>query len=95
MSFERDLADAFADRTDAETADLAAERLAALHEDYDLDGDVDALLDRLDEAPDDAFEHAYDWLVGDIAADVEDCTDSREYRLAGYDDLAADPEQGA
>lgn len=80
---------------DASTAADAAEKLAAFREDFDEELSAEAVADRLEEAPHEDFAHAYDWLVGDLAADHEDCTDSREYRLAGYGDLAADPEQGA
>jgi hypothetical protein len=55
---------------------------------------VSALTDRLDDGYE-SFAHRFDYAVGDLAAAAEDCTDSREFRLAGFGDLAADPEQGA
>ena len=69
---------------DESTAATAAEKLAAFREDHDEELTADA-----------EFAHAYDWLVGQLAAENDDCTDSREYRLAGFDDFAADPEMGA
>ncbi|WP_226011450.1 hypothetical protein [Halomicrobium salinisoli] len=96
MSFEDTVAESFADAgADAETAETAAERVAAFREDYEIDLPAEDVADRVESAPYDDFAHAYDWLVGDLAADVDDCTDSREYRLEGFGDLAADPEQGA
>jgi len=79
--------------TDAATAADAAERLANFREDHDEELSAEAVAERLEAAPYDDFAHAYDWLVGDLAAGNEDCTDTREYRLAGYDDFAADPQR--
>jgi hypothetical protein len=80
---------------DETTAAEAAEKIASFRKDHDEDPRPEAVEERFAEAPYDDFAHAYDWLVGDLAAANEDCTDSRAYRLAGYGDLAADPEQGA
>jgi hypothetical protein len=89
------LADAFAESTDEETAAEAAEQVAAFVADYERDLTSETLLDRFAEAPYDDFAHRYDWLIGELAAETDDCTDSRAYRLDGFGDLAADPEQGA
>ncbi|MFC6974902.1 hypothetical protein ACFQL1_09770 [Halomicroarcula sp. GCM10025709] len=89
------LADAFAESTDEETAAEAGEQIAEFVADYERDLTAEALLDRFAEAPYDDFAHRYDWLVGELAAETEDCTDSRAYRLDGFGDLAADPTQGA
>ena len=86
-----ELAAAFAQQTDADTAQAAAENVAAFAEEYDADLTADAVLDAFEEAPYDEFGHAFDWLVGELAAANEDCTDSREFRLDGFDDVAADP----
>lgn len=71
----------------------AAEKLAAFREDHDEELSAETVEERLGTAPHDDFAHAYDWLVGDLAAANEDCTDSREYRLAGFDEFAADPQR--
>ena len=87
--FETTLTTAFVDHgADEETATTAAERVAAFRDDHDEDltADADAY---------DSFEHRFDLAVGELAAANEDCTDSRAYRLAGFDGLTADPEQGA
>ena len=81
---------------DEETARTAAERAAAFCEDYEESVSVEAVLETVAEVESyDSFQHRYDCAVGDLAAGVEDCTDSRAYRLAGFGALAADPEQGA
>jgi len=78
---------------DAATAADAAEKLTAYREDHDEELAANDVEGRLADAPYDEFAHAYDWLVGALAAENEDCTDSREYRLAGYDDFAAEPQR--
>jgi hypothetical protein len=78
---------------DEETAAAAAEKAAAFRAEYDESLTVSALTDRLDDGYE-SFAHRFDYAVGDLAAAAEDCTDSREFRLAGFGDLAADPEQG-
>ncbi|SDE72818.1 hypothetical protein [Halorientalis regularis] len=80
---------------DEETAAAAAEKAAAFREEYREDLTVAEVTDRLADGSYDSFEHRFDYTVGNLAAAVEDCTDSREFRLAGFGDLAADPEQGA
>lgn len=97
-SFEADLASAFETEfgVDAALAADAASRAAAFRDDWDGDLGVDDVLSAVDAADEFAeFTHRFDLAVGDLAADVGDCTDSREYRLSGFGDLAADPEQGA
>jgi len=89
------LGESFAAETDADTATEAAEKVAEFVADYDEELTDDDLLALYDEAPYDGFEHAHDWVVGELAAGNDDCTDSRPYRLAGFGELAADPEQGA
>ena len=95
--FETTLAAAFIDRgVDEGTATTAAERVAAFRDDHDEDLTADAFLDVFTDADAyDSFEHRFDLAVGELAAANEDCTDSRAYRLAGFDGLTADPEQSA
>jgi len=89
------LAETFGEDTDEATAQTAAENVAAFAAQYDEGLTAEAVLERYDGAPYDDFQHAFNWLVGDLAADNEDCTDSRAFRIEGYDDLAADPAVGA
>jgi hypothetical protein len=93
--FETELADAFETEfdADAETAATAAENAAAFREDFDEDLSVADVTERVESHSGD-FEHRFDYAVGDLASDNDDCTDSREYRIAGYDAMAADPNQG-
>ncbi|QPV64619.1 hypothetical protein I7X12_08430 [Halosimplex litoreum] len=93
--FETELAAAFEAEfdADAETVATAAENAAAFREDFDEDLAVEDVLDRA-EGHNGDFEHRFDYAVGDLADGNDDCTDSREYRIAGYDPMAADPNQG-
>lgn len=84
----------FAEETDEETAERAAENVAAFAEAHDADLAAETVTDLLADAPYEAFGHRFNWVVGELAAENEDCTDSREYRLDGFDDLAADPDIG-
>jgi hypothetical protein len=95
-AFEETLAEAFESEygTDEGTAADAAAKAAAFREDWDEDLAAEDVLDVLDGAPYDEFEHRFDNAIGELAAENEDCTDSREYRLAGFGALAADPTQG-
>jgi hypothetical protein len=95
--FEDAVSEAFADRFDADAeAAAAAAKAAAFREDVDGDLTVEALVEAVEDADDyDAFRHRFDHAIGDLAAADADCTDSRPYRLAGFDDLAADPDIGA
>jgi hypothetical protein len=95
--FETTVAAAFEDRFDAapETASAAAAKAAAFRDEVDEDLTAETLIDAVAAADDyDGFAHRYDLAIGDLAAADEDCTDSRAYRLAGFDDLAADPDIG-
>ena len=92
--FESDLRDAFENEVDADTAAAAAEKAAAFRADFDEDLAVADVLDRV-ERRDGDFGHRYDFAIGDLAAEIEDCTDSREYRIAGFDGKAADPTLGS
>jgi hypothetical protein len=85
------LADAFGEETDADIAQTAAENVAAFAEQYDEDLTADAVIEQFEESPYDEFGHAFNWLVGHLAAENEDCTDSREFRIEGFGELAADP----
>lgn len=81
---------------DEGTARTAAERAAAFCKDYEEDVNAEGVLEAVTAVESyDSFQHRYDCAVGELAAGVEDCTDSRAYRLAGFGPLAADPEQGA
>ncbi|WP_299262130.1 hypothetical protein [Halorientalis sp.] len=95
--FAAELETAFVDEfgADEETAAVAAEKATAFREEYREDLTVAAVIDRVADDSYDAFEHRFDYTVGTLAAAVEDCTDSRQFRIAGFGDLAADPEQGA
>ncbi|GAB3314185.1 hypothetical protein EI982_12220 [Haloplanus rallus] len=97
-AFRSTVAEGFESRFDAdgETAEAAATKAAAFRSEVAEDLTAEALLDAVADADDYAdFAHRYDLAIGTLAADHEDCTDSRAYRLAGFDDLAADPEIGA
>jgi hypothetical protein len=78
---------------DGELAAKAAGKAAAFRDDFDAGLTVQAVLDATATAPYEAFEHRFDRAIGSFADESEDCTDSREYRLAGFDALAADPDQ--
>jgi len=86
-----DLAAAFGEHTDADTAATAAENVADFAEQYDEELTSERVLDRFEAAPYGDFRAAFNWLVGDLAADNEDCTDSRAFRIGGPGDHAADP----
>ncbi|WP_424019349.1 hypothetical protein ACOZ4N_07715 [Halorientalis pallida] len=95
--FARELETAFVEEfeADEETAAAAAEKAAAFREEYHEDLTVAEVTDRLADDSYESFEHRFDYTIGTLAAAVEDCTDSRAFRLAGFGDMAADPEQGA
>jgi len=86
-----DLAAAFGEDTDDETAQAAAENIEAFADQYDEELTSEAVLDRFADAPYADFHAAFNWLVGDLAADSDDCTDSREFRIGGPGEHAADP----
>lgn len=96
-AFESELATVFeSEYAAAETAaTAAAARIVAFREDVDGDLGTDDVVAELEENPYESFEHRFDAAVGELAAAAEDCTDSREYRLAGFCERAADPSIGA
>ena len=89
------LADAFGEHADAELATQAAENVQSFADQYDEDLTAGPVLDTFEEAPYSEFERAFNWLVGHLAAENEDCTDSREFRIEGFGNLAADPDIAA
>jgi len=99
---DSDIAETLAERfasefgADEKQAREAAERAAAFCEDYEETVTPETVLEAM-RAGDayGGFRHRYNDAVGELAAGIEDCTDSRAYRLAGFGALAADPEQGA
>lgn len=97
--FETELADAFETDTDAtvEEAAAAAANAAAFRADWDEDLTTEPVLDAVAAGAEtyDTFGHQFDYAIGTLADATEDCTDSRAYRLSGFGDLAADPEQSA
>ncbi|MGB9951880.1 hypothetical protein ACOZ4F_05690 [Haloarcula marismortui] len=84
----------FANETDDDIAQAAAENIADFAEEYDEDLTSDRVTDLLADAPYDGFQRRFNWVVGELAAESEDCTDSREFRIDGFGDLAADPDIG-
>jgi hypothetical protein len=64
-----------------------ADTMRTDHEDAGFE--VQDFIDRLHEAPYEAFDQQWNWAVGDICGDLEDCTDSRPYRLEGFGDVGA------
>jgi hypothetical protein len=96
-AFEDEIAEAFVESEGIEesTAADAVSKAAAFREDHDEELTAEDVLAALEAAPYDSFQHSFDWVIGDFASAVENCTDSRPYRLSGFGDLAADPEQGA
>jgi len=95
--FETDLTEAFTTEyaVSEDVATDAAAKVAAFREDWQEDLTADEFLELVETAPYDDFDHRFDRAIGALADEHEDCTDSREYRLSGFDDLAADPEMGA
>ena len=88
-SFEDELEAAFAAETDTETAETAAANVTAMAESFDLELTAEDVAARVADAPYDEFERRFNYAVGDIAHGIEDCTDSREYRLAGYGNVGS------
>jgi len=86
-----DLAEGFSEHTDADLAQNAAESIQSFAEQYDEELTSETVLDRFEDAPYADFREAFNWLVGDLAAGNEDCTDSRAFRIEGFGDHAADP----
>lgn len=74
---------------DDETAAEAAGNAAAFDDEFELDLSVATVVETLQQAPYDAFERRWNWWIGDVAAGLEDCTDSRPFRFAGFDAVAS------
>lgn len=89
--FTDTLAQSFGEDTDGDTAQTAAENVASFADQYEEELTAEAVLDTFADAPYDDFGHNFNWLVGHLAAENGDCTDSREFRIEGYDEFAADP----
>jgi len=91
--FESELIDAFTSEygADESVAGEAAEKAAAFREDFAEDLTIDDVLDAFGDAPYADFAHAYDYAIGVLADESEDCTDSREYRIDGFDEIGANP----
>jgi hypothetical protein len=64
-----------------------ADTLRSEHEDADLT--VGTVVDRVREAPYDAVDRRWNWAVGDVCHELDDCTDSRPYRLEGFGEVGA------
>ena len=91
-----DFIDTLAHRLEAELdcPDEVAGEIAAkadtMRTDYEDAGfDVQEFIDRIHEAPYESLDRRWNWAVGDICAELEDCTDSRPYRLEGFGDVGA------
>ncbi|WP_075937185.1 hypothetical protein [Halosegnis longus] len=96
--FEADLTPVFTEQygADSATAQTAAANVAEFHENYAEDLTTERFLDTLESA--DVYEdfaHRFDLAIGELAAEHDDCTDSRPFRLAGFDSFAADESIGA
>jgi len=86
------LADAFGEQADdADLAAQAAENVQSYADQYDEALTAESVLESFEDAPYADFQRAFNWLVGHLAANNDDCTDSREFRIEGYDQFAADP----
>ncbi|PSQ31998.1 hypothetical protein BRD16_00475 [Halobacteriales archaeon SW_6_65_46] len=95
--FETRLTPVFTEQygADREVAERAAANVAAFRESHAEDLTTEAFLETLDEADAyDGFTHRFDLAIGELAAATEDCTDSRPFRLAGFDSFAADESIG-
>jgi hypothetical protein len=95
-AFEPTLRTALLETYDLEEAlaSEAASKADRFREEFDEDLTAERVLELLSDAPYEAFEHRFDAAIGELAADNEDCTDSRAYRLGGYGEMAADPSIG-
>ncbi len=60
---------AFADETDDEIAQTAAENIADFAEEYDEDLTSDRVTDLLADAPYDGFDRQFNWVIGELAAE--------------------------
>lgn len=95
-AFESALAESFeqAFDTEAAIAEEAAAQATAFREEYDLEVDPETFLEEMKAAPYGDFDHRFDCAIGELAAAADGCTDSRAYRRAGFDEMAADPSIG-
>ncbi|PSQ52973.1 hypothetical protein BRD20_04525 [Halobacteriales archaeon SW_8_65_20] len=96
--FETRLTPVFTEQygADREVAERAAANVASFRESHAEDLTTETFLETLDEADSyDGFAHRFDLAIGELAAATEDCTDSRPFRLAGFDSFAADESIGA
>lgn len=80
--------------TELDCSDEVAGEIAAkadtMRTDYEDAGfDAQDFIDRVREAPYESLDRQWNWAVGDACAELEDCTDSRPYRLEGFDDVGA------
>lgn len=82
-----ELIDAF--DVERETAAEAANNAADFVEEFDLELDATEIVQTLQQGPYDTFERRWNWWIGDVAADLEDCTDSRPFRFVGFDPVAS------
>ena len=96
--FEADLTPVFTEQygADRATAETAAANVTEFHETHAEDLTTEQFLDALESADAyDEFPHRFDLAIGELAAAHEDCTDSRPFRLGGFDSFAADESIGA
>jgi len=91
-TFADDLTAAFTDQfdTDAETAQAAADGAAGFRADHDESLTVADVCDLVDAAPYDAFQHAFNWAIGECSATHEERPDTKPYRLTGFDHLTGE-----
>lgn len=94
--FEETLETAFVESdASGSEATRAAEMAATYREEYDEDLSAETVREAVADAPYGAFTRRFNHAIGDLAADNEDCTDSRAFRFESFGDLSADPKQGA
>jgi len=96
-AFESELVEPFETEygADESVASTAAARIVAFREDHEEALSAEDVRAELEDNPYESFEHRFDAAVGELAAAADDCTDSREYRIAGFGEQAADPSIGA
>ncbi|WP_299232587.1 hypothetical protein [Natronomonas sp.] len=96
-AFETELAERLVEAfgADGGVAGEAASNAAAFREEYAETLTVEAVIAAIEEAPYEGFEDRFDAAIGEFAAENEDCTDSRAYRLSGFGARGADPSIGS
>jgi hypothetical protein len=73
-----------------EVAGEVAAKADTLRADYEDAGfGVQDFIDHIHEAPYEEFARQWNWAVGDRCHELDDCTDSRPYRLEGFGDVGA------